>query len=208
MQAMIAEWNKHHAERQLQLGHLQRIAAVTVAASLADSESFWSTVKAGVEKELGRRDAMRRYEPAAPGFDHAGYRTQRLDPDKIPDIREADLEALRFDFKQPKYHSSTKLLRHEFRAHWYAKGVAWADLADFVSAEDRKELDKGGAWTPSAECWAEVTRIIMSDKRLHRKVKASGATFSDVDKTEDRINPSYATVRDFIAANAPESKVR
>lgn len=217
MQALADEWNARNPDRpQLLVSHLQRFKRSHSAAHISDEDgdAFWSTVKAFVEKELATPDAIRRYQPPKDGYDYTGYKTKRVDPDKIPEIGESELEALRFPFEHPKYNkngtpgeraASAKLLRHDFRAHWQAKGIALGPFERFVGLEDRRAL--GEKWAPSEEeasPWRTVGEVVMTHSRLHNEMKRTGATFSDVGETEDRINPNHEVLKRYMAANSPQ----
>ena len=214
LHSLADDWNAQHPERPLKFAALKRLCKTRMPQD-EDAERFWGTVQEYVERELSTADALQRYQPAVDGFDYTGYKTKRVDAAKIPDITAAQLEALRFPFDAPKYNkhatpaesrTSEKQMRHDFRAHWHAKGIAWAPFQRFVGSEDRKRLD-AAPWTPSAPDgpWQAVGEVVMTHARLHSEIKRTmGAAFADVGgETDDRLNPNHETLKRYFATHAP-----
>ena len=213
--SLADSWNAEHPCRPIDITHLKRLKAIIP--EISEAAQFWETIKSQVEAELISPDALSRYEPRVDGSDYNGHKTKVLDANKIPFISKTELETLCFDFELEKYNrpsadglftSSTKKLNSEFRDHFQSRGIAYAPFSSFINRDEKQRLNDtvgpSDLWAPSDQkgIWKTVGDAVL-DKDFKRNILQTGnATFSDVGKTDDRINPNYSVLKNYFAKRA------
>lgn len=217
LQSLVEEWNADpaHCDRQINLGHLQRLEIPKFTAE----EEFVASIAARLAVELAKPGAKEMYEPRAKGVDYQDRKTERINPDKVPFLDGEALKSLRFPFDSAKYNrcetdeqreASSKRLHRDFREHWSARGLVVGRFDGFIYPDDRANLDSkyGGTdcWSPSDEKgpWKAVGDAILKNKKILNAAKQT-FVFSEQGEKEDRINPKHAMLKPLFAKFASES---
>lgn len=171
-------------------------------------ESIWETIKPEVEAEIARTNAFKEYEPRTEGYDYDGMKTTPVDAAKVEWASRSQMDSIRFDFENPKFHkndddkrkeSSKKAFKADFRKHFQSTGMVCGAFNSFISQEehDRDLAPLGQDCCPSS-CngpWKTVARVIKEDKKFQNKCKSAGTTFANFGTQEDRINPNFDSLK-------------
>jgi hypothetical protein len=202
---LISEWNSRPGQaKQINKKHMKRLW--TSLRLTYDAESFAASVDDSLKYYLARHDAKKSFELPADGCDYTGYKTKRINPDKIPWIDKTQLDQLRFPFDAPKYNrsenpakskASRTFMRRQFREHWDLRGLVLGRLSDFANPDDRAELDRKHGkdkWVPSADGdgpWERVRDVLLTNKKVLNAVQKL-KVFSDAHEMEVLPNPPTA----------------
>lgn len=204
-------WNaEHDPSRQIDITHLIRLKSTIP--QFSTSAEFWATVAKQVAEEVKSPDAHSRYTPPDGGLDYDGYQTKALDAERIEWISQADLDAIKFDFREDdKQVHSTKNQRRQFRDHLYKRGMAYGSFSSFINPDEKDILNSRvgsiDKWIPSNEhgIWKTVGDAVQSKDFKTHYLRQCKATFSDDGKCEDRINPNYSALKDYFVLRAKRS---
>jgi len=199
LKKLLNEWNcdpENRENRQIDLKALRNIR--NGLPRFADAGEFWDSVKENVTTETEKEGASVQWKPFQGSIDDS---VPHLDAAKIPIITDAQLQRIRFDFGQEKFrradaagksHAAEAILRHEFRNHYEAHGLVYADFKGFMSRDEKEYLDMNiENWDPS--CASGPWEVVAQAIRKHgQKIRNTlGGVISDHTGLRDgRINPS------------------
>ena len=198
-------WNaEHEPSRQIDRTHLIRLKSTIP--QFSTSAEFWSTVASQVAEEVKIPDARSRNTPPDGGLDYDGYQTKALNAERIEWISQAEWDAIKFDFREDdKQIQATKNQRSQFRDHLYKRGMAYSSFSSFINPDEKEILNSRvgsmDTWIPSNQhgIWKTVGDAVQrKDFKVHY-LQHGKATFSDVGKAHDRINPNYSALKDYFA---------
>ena len=115
LRRLTDNWNaKHGPSRQIDRTHLIRLKSTIP--QFSTSAEFWATVASQVAEEVKSPDAHSRNTPPDGGLDYDGYQTKALNAESIEEISQAELDAIKFDFREDdKQVQATKNHRSKFR---------------------------------------------------------------------------------------------
>jgi len=191
-------WNDANPSRLIDIDHLKRLK-VTIP-EISDGAQFWSSIELQVNEALESANAGSDYEPPQNGFDYNGRKTQPLDAEKIPFISNPQFKHFCFDFTKGV---DTDIQKSKFRDHFHQRGMAYGLFGSFIDEGEKRLLDshvgQRDSWTPSSQegIWKTVGDAVQSNDFKDHILKQGDATFSDVGKTDDRINPNYRVLKSY-----------
>jgi hypothetical protein len=198
-------WNAGHGpSRQIDRSHLIRLKSTIP--QFSTSAEFWATVASQVAEEVKSPDAHSRNTPPDGGLDYDGYQTKALNAERIEWISQAELDAIKFDFREDdKQVQATKNQRSKFRDHLYKRGMVYSPFSSFMNPDEKEILNSSvgsmDIWIPSNQqgIWKTVGDAVQTKEFKAHFLKRGKATFSDAGKTDDRINPNYSALKDYFA---------
>jgi hypothetical protein len=179
LHGLLSDWNSRVQEHDCLVDFrcLKRMRAELPKSP----ESIWETIKPEVEAEIARTNAFKEYEPRTEGYDYDGMKTTPVDAAKVEWASRSQMDSIRFDFENPKFHkndddkrkeSSKKAFKAGFRKHFQSKGMVCGAFNSFISQEEHDRDSRLGQGCCPSSCdgpWKTVASVIKGDQKFQNK---------------------------------------